>query len=172
MSSAGSRGRVWLFGDDINTDLIQPSPVVLLPIEEQVSHVFEANRPGWVERVRPGDLIVAGRNFGTGSSRPAAKVLRRLGLGGVIAESINGLFFRNCVNLGLPALECPGVAGAFAEGEEAGFDLATGTVHNLTRGTQLAGRPWATELRQILAAGGLIEQLEAEGLLLTNTTNC
>ncbi|MBF6095659.1 3-isopropylmalate dehydratase [Nocardia cyriacigeorgica] len=163
-------GRTWVFGHDINTDLIQPSSVVLLPLAEQLSHVFEANRPGWAGEVRPGDIIVAGRNFGTGSSRPAAKVLRGLGVGAVIAESINGLFFRNCVNLGLPALECPGVLDAFSEGEQLGFDLATGDVVHEATGRRLHGHPWAPALIEILTAGGLIAQLESEDLLLTNTT--
>lgn len=164
------RGRAWVFGNDINTDLIQPSSVVLLPIERQVPHVFEANRPGWVDLVSPGDVIVAGRNFGTGSSRPAAKVLRQLGIGAVIAESINGLFFRNCVNLGLPALECPGITGIVAEGDVVGCDLAAGTAVNHSTGATLDGAAWAPALLAILEAGGLIEQLQAEGLLLADTT--
>src|SRR3712207_7568731 len=96
---------------------------MLKPLEEQPRYVFSANRPGWVDLVAEGDLIVAGRNFGTGSSRPAARVLALLGIGGVIAESINGLFFRNSVNYAFPVLECPGVLEAFEEGDEAEFDL-------------------------------------------------
>jgi 3-isopropylmalate/(R)-2-methylmalate dehydratase small subunit len=160
-------GRVWCFGHDINTDLIQPIHAILAPVAEQRRYVFEANRPGWVDEVSPGDVIVAGRNFGTGSSRPAARVLVELGIGGVIAETINGLSFRNCVNYALAALECPGALDAFAEGEEASLDLATGTVRNLTRDVSLPGRPWAPALLEIHAAGGLIEQLRAEGLVRT-----
>ncbi|WP_454787821.1 LeuD/DmdB family oxidoreductase small subunit [Mycolicibacterium lutetiense] len=171
MTESNFSGRVWMFGHDINTDLIQPSSIVLLPIEQQVSHVFEANRPGWVDEVRAGDVIVAGRNFGTGSSRPAPKVLRALGIGAVIAESINGLFFRNCVNYGFAALECPGVLDLFSEGDEASIDLTKGTVDNTTTDRRVQGRPWATELLDIMLAGGLIEQLDNEGLLLSNTTN-
>lgn len=171
MTEATTGGRVWIFGHDINTDLIQPSSIVLLPIDKQVGHVFEANRPGWVESVQPGDAIVAGRNFGTGSSRPAPKVLRALGISAVIAESINGLFFRNCVNFGFAAVECPGILDAFTEGQEALVDLRTGRVQNVTTEAELQGRAWAPELLEILDAGGLIEQLSGEGLLLTNTTN-
>jgi 3-isopropylmalate/(R)-2-methylmalate dehydratase small subunit len=128
--------------------------------------VFEANRPGWVDDVHAGDVIVAGRNFGTGSSRPASRVLRDLGISAVLAESLNWLFFRNCVNYGLAALECPGVHEAFDEGDLAGFDLASGEVTNETRGTRLRGRPWVPELLELYEAGGIIPRLEQEGLIV------
>jgi 3-isopropylmalate/(R)-2-methylmalate dehydratase small subunit len=163
-------GRVWCFGDHVNTDLIQPLHAMLRPMAEQTRHVFEANRPGWNELVQQGDVIVAGANFGTGSSRPAAQLLGVLGIGGLLAESINGLFLRNCVNHGFAALECPGVSAAFEEGDAAAFDIATGEVRNVTRGVTLQGRPWTPDLLAILDAGGLLEQLHAEGLLLSDTT--
>jgi 3-isopropylmalate/(R)-2-methylmalate dehydratase small subunit len=163
-------GRTWCFGDHVNTDLIQPLHAMLRPMAQQTRHVFEANRPGWTELVTQGDIIVAGANFGTGSSRPAAQLLGVLGIGGLLAESINGLFFRNCVNYGLPALECPGVSDAFQEGDTAAFDIATGEVRNVTRGVTLQARPWTPDLLRILDAGGLLEQLHAEGLLLSDTT--
>ncbi|TYB47842.1 hypothetical protein [Actinomadura chibensis] len=159
-------GRVWCFGDDINTDLIEPSSAVLLSTAEKARHCFEANRPGWVDLVEPGDLVVAGRNFGTGSSRPAALTLRAAGIAGIIAESVNGLFFRNCVNFAVPALSCPGITGAVTEGDVVSFDPADGSVRNDTTGATLRGRAWAPELIDILDAGGLIRQLESEGLLL------
>jgi 3-isopropylmalate/(R)-2-methylmalate dehydratase small subunit len=163
-------GRVWRFGDHVNTDLIQPLHAMLRPMAEQTRHVFEAVRPGWADEVRPGDVIVAGVNFGTGSSRPAAQLLRTVGVGGLLAESINGLFFRNCVNYGLPALECQGVSEAFAEGDSAVFDLATGEIRNPAGGVTLHARPWTPDLLGILEAGGLLERLHAEGLLLSDTT--
>jgi 3-isopropylmalate/(R)-2-methylmalate dehydratase small subunit len=159
-------GRVWCFGRDINPDLIQPTHALLKPVSEQPRYVFEANRPGWVDLVQPGDIIVAGSNFGTGSSRPAARVLKDLRLGGLLADSINGLFFRNCVNFAFAGLECTDVAAAFTEGNVGRFDLETGEVRNVTTGRVLQGRPWAPELLEIHRCGGLIEQLEAEGLLL------
>jgi 3-isopropylmalate/(R)-2-methylmalate dehydratase small subunit len=168
--SVNPQGAVWCFGDHINTDLIQPLHSMLRPLPEQKQHVFEANRPGWAAQVRPGDIIVAGANFGTGSSRPAPRVLAALGIGGLIADSINGLFFRNCVNYGFPAVECPGVSEIFREGDEATFDLETGEVVNRTSGVSVRGRPWARDLLPILEAGGLLEQLHAEGLLLIDTT--
>ncbi len=160
------QGRCWSFGDNINTDLIQPMHAVFKPVAEQRRFVFEANRPGWVDEVSRGDLIIAGKNFGTGSSRPAARVLKEVGLGGVICESVNALFFRNCVNFALPTIECPGASELIREGDEAGLDLVAGEVVNLSSGDKLQGRAWRPELLAILEAGGLIAQLRSEGLLL------
>lgn len=159
------RGRVWCFGDDINTDLIQPMHTVFKPVAEQCRYVFEANRPGWVDLVTPGDIIVAGRNFGTGSSRPAAKLLVDLGIGALVADSVNWLFFRNCVNFALPALSCPGVSKIFAEGDSGRVDLTSGEIENVGTGAIERGTPWAPELLDILSAGGLLEQLARDGLL-------
>ncbi|GIX46359.1 MAG: 3-isopropylmalate dehydratase small subunit [Candidatus Tectimicrobiota bacterium] len=159
------RGRVWTFGDNINTDLMMPQVAFRLPLEEQVKYVFRANRPGWVEQVREGDILVAGRNFGTGSSRPAARLLRHLGITCVVAESLNGLFFRNCVNFALAPVQCPGVRSAFTEGDTAEVDLVAGTVTNLRTGACLQGEPLPELLRQIIAAGGLIPLLQQQGYL-------
>jgi 3-isopropylmalate/(R)-2-methylmalate dehydratase small subunit len=158
------RGRVWKFGDDINTDLMYPGIVLRKP-EEAHRYVFYANRPGWVDQVWPGDIIVAGRNFGTGSSRPAPLSLRRLGIGAVVADSINGLFFRNCVNFGLPAVEAPGASALFEEGEIAELDLGEGLVTNLRTGGQVRGRRLPERLLEILEAGGIIPVLIREGYL-------
>src|SRR3972149_3896968 len=108
--------RVWKFGDNINTDLILPILAFYLTPQEQTRFVFNASRPGWVDQVKPGDIIVGGKNFGMGSSRPAARSLKNLGLACLVAPTINGLFFRNCVNFAFPAIECPGVHEAFQEG--------------------------------------------------------
>ena len=159
------RGKVWRFGHDINTDLIQPVPVIFMPVKEQARHVFSANRPGWAAEVRPGDILVAGRNFGTGSGRPAARVLKDLGIACLLAESINGLFFRNCVNYGFPALEVPGVHDAFEEGDQAEIDFTVATVRNARTGASLTGRRWAEPLYRILEKGGILPLLEAEGLV-------
>lgn len=159
-------GRVWCFGDDVNTDLIQPMHTVFKPVAEQHRYVFEANRPGWVDLVEPGDVIVAGRNFGTGSSRPAAKLLVDLRIGALVADSINWLFFRNCVNFALPALSAPGVSATFDEGQHARLDLAAGEVENIDTGQRSRGTRWTPELLEIVAAGGLLKQLERDGLLV------
>ncbi len=158
-------GKTWKFGDDINTDLILPAPFMYLPKEQQARHVFEANRPGWVDLVSAGDIIVGGHNFGTGSSRPAPLALNALGIGCLIADSINPLFFRNCVSFGLPALECAGVSAAFDEGDTAEVDLAAARVRNTRTGETLAGLPIPKALLTLMQAGGIFPLLEAEGLI-------
>jgi 3-isopropylmalate/(R)-2-methylmalate dehydratase small subunit len=157
--------RTWKFGDHINTDLILPGHVMLMPFDEQPKYVFSANRPGWVEQVTPGDILIAGRNFGTGSGRPGARSLRVVGIGCLVAESINGLFFRNCVNYGLPAMECPGVAEAFTEGDVAEVDFSTFTVANTTTGKVLQGKSFPDMLLDTIRAGGIYPLMEAQGLL-------
>lgn len=158
-------GRVWTFGDNISTDLMLPRPFMLKPPEEQKRAVFTANRPGWVDEVQPGDLLVAGRNFGTGSGRPAARSLRNLGIGCLLAESINGLFFRNCVNFGLLAMECPGIAAMFEEGQMAELSLADFTVRNRSTGAVLKGVPIPEPLLELMQGGGVFPLLERRGLI-------
>ena len=158
-------GRVWKFGDDINTDLMLPGPLLTATEAEQARAVFSANRPGWVDQIAPGDIIVGGRNFGTGSSRPAARSLRNLGLGCLVAESINGLFFRNAVSFGFLALECPGVHTAFEEGQIAEVSLADWTVRNAATGAVLRAKPVPERLLNLMTGGGIYPLLEAEGLI-------
>ena len=159
------RGRVWKFGDNINTDLMVPGSVLRRDAAEQMKHVFAANRPGWAAQVQPGDVLVAGCNFGMGSSRPAARALRNLRLRYVLAEQINGLFFRTCVNEGLLALECPGVAQAFEEGDTAELVLEAWAVTNPRTGAQLKPLPVPARLLTMMQEGGVIPLLEAEGLI-------
>lgn len=159
------RGRVWKFGDNVNTDLISPYPVLTKSRAEQTRHVFAANRPGWVDQVRPGDVLVGGQNFGTGSGRPAARTLRDLQLGLLLADQINGLFFRSCVNFGFLALECKGVSAAFEEGDVAELSLDQWTVTNVRTGVVLAPTPLPTRLLRMMREGGIFPVLEAEGLI-------
>jgi len=158
-------GRVWKFGHDINTDLMLPGPLLTASEEEQRRAVFSANRPGWVDEVRPGDIVIGGRNFGTGSSRPAARSLRNLGLGALIAESINGLFFRNAVSFGFLALECPGIDAAFEEGQTADIALDTWTVRNRETATVLPISPVPQQLLSLMTSGGIYPLLEKQGLI-------
>ena len=158
-------GKVWRFGDDINTDLMLPGPLLFATEEEQKRAVFSANRPGWVEQVRAGDIIVGGLNYGVGSSRPAARSLRNLGIAALLAESINGLFFRNAVNFGLLALECPGVHAAFEEGQTAGVSLEDFTVRNCDTGALLKAHLIPAMLLDLMTQGGLYPHLERQGLV-------
>ena len=161
------KGKVWKFGDDINTDLVIPGFAVLMPREEQPQYCFSANRPGWVNEVQPGDILIAGRNFGVGSARSIGDVFVQLGVSAIVAESFNGLGLRNCVNVGLPSLPCPGILAAFEEGDLADVDWVSGVVQNLTTGAKVAGRPVPGPLRAIVAAGGVEVLLRSEGYLAT-----
>jgi 3-isopropylmalate/(R)-2-methylmalate dehydratase small subunit len=159
------KGRVWVFGDDINTDLIFPHGAFRVSPEEQVKMIFSDNRPGWSSMVERGDIIVAGRNFGTGSSRPGAVLLLRLGIGCLVADSINGLFFRNCIGYGFPALQCPGVSGFFTEGETAVVDLLEGRVFNEQSGKSLQGDKISKSMVETLEAGGIEKLLVKQGYM-------
>ncbi len=159
------RGKVWIFGDEINTDLIFPHSAFRVSPEEQTKLVFSDNRPGWSALVEPGDILIAGSNFGTGSSRPGAALLRRLGLGGMAADSINGLFYRNCVGYGFSALQCPGVSTMFEEGDIAEIDLLEGTVKNERTGECRIGNKLSNSMAVILEAGGIEELLIKEGYM-------
>jgi 3-isopropylmalate/(R)-2-methylmalate dehydratase small subunit len=158
-------GRVWKFGDNINTDLMLPGPYLYREAEEQARAVFMNNRPGWVDEVGQGDAIVGGFNYGMGSSRPAARSLRLCGVGFLLAETINGLFFRNSVNYGLLACECPGVAAAFEEGDQAELDIDVWTARNPRTGQTLGVLPVPPQLLSMMLDGGIYPVLEREGLI-------
>jgi len=158
-------GRVWKFGDNINTDLMLPGPFLYRSAEEQATAVFMNNRPDWVNEVQPGDAIVGGFNYGMGSSRPAARSLRNCGVGFLLAETINGLFFRNAVNYGLLACECPGVSAAFDEGDTAEVDIDAWTVRNPRSGQTLKVTPVPPQLLAMMLGGGIYPVLAREGLI-------
>ena len=155
--------RVWKFGDNINTDLILPNVAFYLTPQEQIKYIFRANRPGWVDQVQTGDILIGGRNFGMGSSRPAARNLKNLGLSCLVAHSINGLFYRNAVNFAFPAMECNDVEALFDEGDVAEIDFENGSVKNLRSGNALEARTIPRELLKIVEAGGIFPLLEREG---------
>jgi 3-isopropylmalate/(R)-2-methylmalate dehydratase small subunit len=160
------KGPAWVFGDNINTDLMCPNVALKAPVDERKQYVFRANRPGWTEQVKEGDVIVAGNNFGTGSGRPAPQLLRELGIAAIVAESVNGLFFRNSVNFALPVMECPGIMAATSEGDILDIDLDSGIVVNTVTGSQLRGMPMPSFLQDIIASGGLLQSLLRQGLLV------
>jgi 3-isopropylmalate/(R)-2-methylmalate dehydratase small subunit len=162
--------RVWKFGDDINTDLMLPGSVISKSPEEQARAVFAANRPGWIDQMKRGDAIVAGRNFGMGSNRPASRSLRNIGIEFLLAESINGLFFRNSVNFGFLAVECPGVSTAFEEGDTAELELdGPWRVRNPRTGAVLSPPSVPDQLMRLMRNGGIFPLLEAEGLIARKT---
>ncbi len=158
-------GKVWKFGADINTNLIHPNDAHAASIADQAKMVFSANRPGWAAQVKKGDIIVAGRNFGMGSQRPAARSLLNLGIACLLSPSFNGLFYRNCVNFGLPALECPDIEAAFEEGDIAQVEFETGIIRNVRTNQPLQASPMPSSLIAILKAGGIYPLLEKEDLI-------
>lgn len=153
-------GKAWKYGDDVDTDLLAPGAYMKGPVDELAKHCLEAIDLEFAANVQPGDVIVAGRNFGIGSSREqAAEVLVLLGVKAVIAKSFGGIFYRNAFNLGLLALVADADADVEA-GHELELDPATGIVTNVTTGARIAAEPVPEHLRRIVAAGGLVPYLE------------
>jgi 3-isopropylmalate/(R)-2-methylmalate dehydratase small subunit len=157
-------GRVWRFGHDISTDVLSPGAYALDPVEVRKLHVLESVNPAFVSGVDSGDVVVAGRNFGCGSSREtAAENLMALGVACVAAESFSRLFLRNAVAVGLPVMVCAGVHAAFADGDGIEVDLAAGRVRNLANGLELRGDSLPAEMREILSSGGILAVLRNQG---------
>ncbi|HTK66175.1 MAG TPA: hypothetical protein VL595_27605 [Pseudonocardia sp.] len=112
-------GRVWVFGDSLDTDAMYPAFAMKMDVPEASRHVFCEVRPGWTDQARTGDIVVAGRNFGVGSSRQVAALFRELGVAALVAEEFNSLFLRNAISAGLPAFTVPGGTGLFSDGDQA-----------------------------------------------------
>jgi 3-isopropylmalate/(R)-2-methylmalate dehydratase small subunit len=152
-------GRVWKFGDDVNTDLIIAGKYKYdtLDMKEMAKHAFEAIRPDFAQLAKEGDIIVAGRNLGAGSSREQAPlVLKALGIKALVAESFARIFFRNVINSGLLALECNGISTAVDEGDVIQINLTAGTIENVTKGVTLKFKPLPKLFLEIFHEGGLV----------------
>ena len=152
------RGKCWKFGDHVDTDQIIPARYLntIVPAE-LAAHCMEDADAEFVRKVRKGDIIVAGDNFGCGSSREHAPLcIKAAGISCVLANSFARIFFRNAINIGLPILECPAVVDATAEGDEVEVDLAKGAVKHLRSGKSFSTAPFPPELQQIIQAGGLM----------------
>jgi 3-isopropylmalate/(R)-2-methylmalate dehydratase small subunit len=154
-------GRAWVFGDSIDTDAMYPGFAMKLDVPEAARHVFYDLRPGWTDEIRPGDIVVAGRNFGIGSSRPVATLMRHLGVVALVAEEFNSLFLRNAINNGLPALTVPGVRQHVGEGDEITISLDQGWLAN--RDVRIEAPPLPSMVLDILDVGGLLPRLVADG---------
>lgn len=154
-------GRAWRFGDNIDTDVLSPGIYMKLPVEELAKHCLEAVDPAFAGGVRSGDIVVAGENFGLGSSREQApQVLKLLGVGAVLAKSFARIFYRNAFNLGLPALFFP-EADEISAGDRLEVDLASGQVKNATTGKTYSVEPIPPHLLDMVLAGGLMPHLKA-----------
>lgn len=155
-------GRAWVYGDKIDTDLLAPGAYMRGSIQELASHCLEAIDPHFAGQVQPGDVVVGGEAFGIGSSREqAAEVLKVLGVRVVIAKSFARIFYRNALNLGLPALECP-QADRIDKGDMLAVDPRSGVVENRTKAETYQCDPLPDFLMAMIEAGGLMAQLEAE----------
>ena len=152
--------RAWVFGDDITTDALAPGRYMKSDIAEIARHCLEGVAPGFAKSVRFGDVLVAGRNFGAGSSREQAPAaLKHLGIAALIAESFAGLFYRNSLNLGLPALVCPD-ARQIRDGDELSISYEKSEILDLSARRSLAFEPIPGHLWQMVLDGGLLPHLE------------
>ncbi|MCW2661721.1 MAG: 3-isopropylmalate dehydratase [Mycobacterium sp.] len=158
-------GKVWLFGDSLNTDAMYPAFAMKMEPAEAAKHIFYEVRPGWTDGVAPGDIVVAGKNFGLGSSRPVAALFVELGIAGLVAEEFNSLFFRNAVNSGLPAMTVPDATSVFHEGDTGTFDLSDGSWRNDTTGASGTVPKLPDLILDIIESGGILPRLMEQGYL-------
>lgn len=157
------QGRAWKFGDHIDTDAIIPARHCNTADPARLAeHCMEDADPSFAGRVAPGDIVVAGINFGCGSSREVAPIaLQASGVAGVVAVSFARIFFRNAINLGLPIFECPAAATAIADGDTVAIEPASGVIHDLTTGATYQAEPFPEFLLQLMALGGLHSYVQA-----------
>jgi 3-isopropylmalate dehydratase small subunit len=159
------KGRAFRFGNDVDTDAIIPARYLSTSDPNELKkHCMEDADPEFPNKVRPGDIIVAGKNFGCGSSREHAPIaIRASGVSCVIASSFARIFFRNSFNMGLPIFESEEASGAIAEGSTVEVDADTGLIRDLTTGRQFQARPIPEFMQQLIEDGGLIEHIRKRG---------
>ena len=156
--------RAWVFGDDLDTDQIVPGRYAPFMVGQDKFHTYTFcdARPGFAKEVQPGDILVGGENFGCGSSREyAVAALAKLGIGGIVAKNFARIFFRNCINLGIPVLESADALERVKDGDAVTLDASAGVLRT-PRG-DAALRPLAPFAREILDAGGVVAYLAAHG---------
>ena len=156
--------RAWVFGDDLDTDQMVPGRYAPFMVGQDkfYTYAFCDARPGFATEVRPGDLLVGGENFGCGSSREyAVAALKKLGVGGIVAKNFARIFFRNCINLGIPVVESADALALTSDGDEVMLDLAAGVLRT-PRGNA-AVRPLAPFAQELLSAGGVVAYLREHG---------
>jgi 3-isopropylmalate dehydratase small subunit len=153
------RGRAFVFGDKIDTDVLAPGPYMRGSINELASHCLEAIDTDFARKVRPGDVVIAGDSFGMGSSREqAVQALLTLGVGALLAKSFARIFYRNALNLGMPALVCPDIQAN--AGDDIEVRLVEGIVINHTQAREFACEKMPAELLDVVTVGGLMPWLE------------
>ena len=156
------KGKAWKYGDNVDTDVIIPARYLTSSAPEVLKlHAMEDIDPAFAGKVQPGDFIVAGNNFGCGSSREHAPLaIKSAGVAVVIAKSFARIFFRNAFNIGLPILECPAAVDNIESGDELEIDLATGAIKDLTRGKEFLAAPTPDFMQKLIADGGLMESVK------------
>ena len=159
--------RIWRLGDNVNTDQIIPGRYnVTTDRAHLAKHCLCEHRPDFAAGVAAGDILVAGRNFGCGSSREhAAVALKATGLTAVIAGSFARIFYRNAINIGLPVLIAPDASAALEDGDTIQVDIARGTIHDLARGRTFQAEPLPEFVQRIVEAGGIIPLVRQQGRL-------
>ncbi|NMB97451.1 MAG: 3-isopropylmalate dehydratase small subunit [Clostridiaceae bacterium] len=152
------KGNVIKYGDNIDTDVIIPARYLNTHEPSELArHCMEDIDKTFISRVKPGDIMVAGKNFGCGSSREHAPIaIKASGVSCVIAETFARIFYRNAINIGLPILECPEAAKDINEGDEVAIDLAAGKITNLTNGREYTAAPFPEFMQEIINADGLM----------------
>lgn len=152
------RGRTWKYGDNVDTDVIIPARYLSVSTAEELApHCMEDMDAGFAAAVQSGDVIVAGENFGCGSSREHAPLaIKGAGVSCVVARSFARIFYRNAINVGLPILESEAAAGDVEEGHELAVDLEDGRIRNLTTGQIYQAEPYPPFMMEIIDAGGLV----------------
>lgn len=163
------KGTAHKFGDNVNTDYITPTDYFSEPIEVIADHVFDPIAPDFHDRFEEGDIVVAGDNFGSGSSRETApKALKVAGVSAVVAESFARIFYRNGIAIGLPVVTCPGVTDIVSQGDTVDVDLDSRMIRNETTGESRETEPMPEEIQLIHEAGGLLAHYESnpDGLRL------
>ena len=150
------RGIAYIFGEDISTDIILPTDYTHGSTIDY-KHVFDPVRPGFAKEITKGDIIVAGKNFGSGSSRESAPIAIQLaGISVVVAESFSRIFYRNAIAIGLPVITAEKITDFVSEGNEIEVNLDTGIIVNHTTGAEVEGESMPREIQSIFEAGGLI----------------
>ena len=157
-------GKVWKFGDNVNTDeILAARYLVTVDPEEMGRHLMEDIRPGFFEEIAPGDIIVAGENFGCGSSREHAPLaIKGAGISAVVAAGYARIFYRNAFNMGLPIFESPAAAAELDEGDRIEIDADTGSVNDLGSGKVFPAQPVPEFMQDLVRAGGLINYLKSD----------
>jgi 3-isopropylmalate/(R)-2-methylmalate dehydratase small subunit len=156
------KGNVFKYGNDVDTDVIIPARYLNTTSESELaSHCMEDIDKSFVKRVKTGDIMVAGDNFGCGSSREHAPIaIKASGVSLVIANSFARIFYRNSINIGLPILECPEAVANISEGDVVSCELSSGIIKNETTGKQFKAQPFPEFIQQIITDGGLIAHLK------------